>query len=64
MTLHLGDHYKCTTTVGSIEAGDCIELLWVDGDDVQVRLSSKAVFDIPIRTFRQCFALCQMCKEV
>lgn len=64
MTLHLGDHYKCVLAVGSINVNDCVELLWVDGDVVQVRLPSRAVYDIPIRTFRQCFDICNMCKEV
>lgn len=64
MTLHLGSRYHCTTAVGSIAVNDCVELLWVDGDAVQVRLPSHKVFDVPMNVFRQCFRACTMCQEV
>lgn len=61
MTLHLGACYRCTHVLGSIDVDDCVQLLWVDVNGVQVRLHNKKVFYIPTRHFRECFEMCELC---
>ncbi len=60
MKYHLGGHYKNESPCGSLQAGTCVELLWMFSDRAQLRArGSSQVLSVPINVFRQVFKECE-----